>query len=206
MSVQAKITSRIQRMKRGVPFSIAVFYELGSVTSVQKAFSRLSKEGVIERASKGFYVRPKPLANIPSVKVTTSAEQVARAWARKNNHKLVSQGLEAAYRIGFQTQAPMKKIFWTSGPTRKFKMGNEVVEARHITPSKLNWGEKPEGLLLRSMNVTSPESVGVSGLKTAFSRLSLSPIEVRVVVNKLRNSKLPSEWEHTLTHYEEAMA
>lgn len=205
MSTQAKIKARIQHMKRGAPFSISAFYALGSVTSVQKGFSRLTQEGFIERASKGFYVRPKSLASIPSIKVTTSAEQVARAWARQHNYILVLQGLEAAYRVGFQTQAPIKKIFWTNGPTRRFKMGNDVVEARHITPNKLRWGEKPEGLLLRSMSVTSPESVGWSGLKKAFSRLSLSPSEASQVVKKLRNSKLPQQWEQTLTHYEEVL-
>ena len=93
MSISIKVTHRVHRMRRGVPFSINKFYELGSTTAVQKALSRLSKEGVIERVSKGIYVRPKSLPSIPSVKVTTSAKQVAHVWAREHNYTLVDQGL-----------------------------------------------------------------------------------------------------------------
>src|SRR5690606_23930529 len=108
MSVAMKVSSRVNRMKRGVPFPITGFYSLGSRTSVQKAMSRLAQQGGVQRVSKGFYVRPAPLPSMPSLKTTTSAEQVARAWAKEHGYKLVSQGQEAAYRLGFQTQAPMK--------------------------------------------------------------------------------------------------
>ena len=118
MSSAEKVSARIQRMKRGVPFAISGFYSLGSRASVEKAMSRLAKAGVVSRVSKGFYVRPKPLKSIPSISVTTSAKQVAQAWAKEHGYKLVSQGEESAYRLGFQTQAPVKTILWSNGPTR----------------------------------------------------------------------------------------
>ena len=143
MSVALKVSNRVERMKRGVPFSITGFYALGNRTSVQKALSRLAQEGVVERVSKGIYVRPKPLPSMPSIKTTASAEQVAKVWAKEHGYKLVSQGQEAAYRLGLQTQAPMRTIFWSNGPSREFRIGNEVVEVRHITEQKLRWGNAP---------------------------------------------------------------
>ena len=56
-------------MQRGTPFTIEKFYSLGSVTAVQKAMSRLTKEGEIVRVAKGIYSRPKPLAALPSIKI-----------------------------------------------------------------------------------------------------------------------------------------
>jgi len=190
-------------MKRGIPFSITGFYTLGSRTSVQKAFSRLAQEGVLERVSKGFYVRPKPLPSMPSIKTTASAEQVARVWAKVHGYKLVSQGQEAAYRLGLQTQAPMKTIFWSNGPSREFKIGNEVVEVRHITGQKLRWGNGPEGALLRGLLVTPPESVEVSNLKTAFSRLSISGSEVREILHKLSALPLLQGWQNKFRQLEQ---
>lgn len=198
MSVAMKVTYRVERMKRGSPFSIAGFYTLGSRTSVQKALSRLAKEGVVERVSKGFYVRPKPLPSMPSIKVGASAEQVARAWAKSYGYKMVRQGQEAAYRLGFQTQAPMKVIFWTNGPSREFKIGNEVVEVRHISHHKLRWEGEPEGELLRGMLATRPASVDVSHLKKAFERLSLKPFEVNEIVRKLSMLPQLSAWQAKL--------
>lgn len=202
MSVAMKVSSRVNRMKRGVPFSITGFYSLGSRTSVQKAISRLAQEGVVERVSKGFYVRPKPLPSMPSIKTTASAEQVAKVWAKEHGYKLVSQGQEAAYRLGFQTQAPMKTVYWSNGPSREFRIGNQVVEVRHISGQKLRWGKTPEGTLLRGLLVMSPESVELSGLKRAIQRLSLSPVEARAVLNKLRSLPLLNAWQEKLQQLE----
>lgn len=191
-------------MKRGEPFSITGFYPLGSRTAVQKAFSRLSREGVVERVSKGFYVRPKPLPSMPSIKTTASAEQVAKVWARENGYKLVSQGQEAAYRLGLQTQAPMKIIYWSNGPSRKFRIGNDVVEVRHITGQKLRWEKEPEGVLLRGLSVTPPESVDVSRLQKAFQRLSLTPVQTQEVARKLSSLPSLSAWQNKLHQLEKA--
>ncbi|MWT36377.1 hypothetical protein GP938_30085, partial [Escherichia coli] len=95
MSVIALVRQRINRMRRGIPFSISGFYPLGSRTSVQQAMSRLAKEGMIVRVDRGFYARPKPLKNIPSIKIVTSAEKVVAAWAKERGYKITIQGLEA---------------------------------------------------------------------------------------------------------------
>lgn len=202
MSVAMKVVSRVNHMKRGTPFSITGFYALGSRTSVQKAISRLAQEGVIERVSKGFYVRPKPLPSMPSIKTTASAEQVAKAWAKEHGYKLVSQGQEAAYRLGFQTQAPMKKVFWSNGPSREFRIGNQVVEVRHITNQKLRWVNAPEGALLRGLLVTPPESIEVSELKKAVERLSLTPSETKAAIKKLTSLPQLNAWQSKLQQLE----
>ena len=206
MSVSEKVSARLQRMKRGVPFSISGFYSLGSRTSVEKAMSRLAKEGVIERVSKGYYVRPKPLKSLPSVTITASAEQVARTWARENGYKLVTQGQEAAYRLGLQTQAPVKTIFWSNGPSRQFSIGKEIVEVRHITEKKLRWAGLPEGTLLRSLLVLSPETVEFSGMLKAFKRLALSNQESKAVLHKLGGIPLPLAWQRKLQQFGRMLA
>ena len=198
MSVAMKVALRIGHIKRGVPFAITGFYALGSHTSVQKALSRLTKDGVLERVSKGFYVRPKPMVSMPSIKVTTSAESVAKAWAREHGYKLVSQGQEAAYRLGFQSQAPMKKVFWSNGPSREFRVGNQVVEIRRISSQKLRWQNAPEGALLRGLLVTPPESIEVFELEQAMRRLSLTPVEERLAVKKLCALPLLNGWQAKL--------
>lgn len=202
MSVTMKVSTRVSRMKRGIPFSIRGFYSLGSATAVQKAFSRLVQKGVLERVSKGLYVRPKVLQSMPSIKMTTSAEEIARVWAKEYGYKLVNQGQEEAYRLGFQTQAPMKKVYWSDGPSREFKVGNQVVEVHHISEHKLRWGKAPEGKLLRGLLVTPPEAVGVSRLKNAVQRLSLSPLETKTVLHKLSSEPLLNAWQAKLQQLE----
>ncbi|PWD09160.1 hypothetical protein C4813_23895, partial [Salmonella enterica subsp. enterica serovar Rubislaw] len=119
MSVAALARQRVHRMKRGVPFSISGFYSLGSRASVQQAMSRLVKEGLLVRVERGFYSRPKPLKNLPSVNVVASANAVAAPWAKERGSKITLQGLAAASRLGPQTQAPGKPLPRTNGPPRK---------------------------------------------------------------------------------------
>ena len=202
MSTSRKIVSRLQRMKRGVPFSISQFHELGPRTSVQKSLSRLSKEGAVERVAKGIYVRPKPMASVPSIKLTASAEQVAKKWAQQNGYKLVRQGVDSAYRLGFQTQAPIKTVFWTNGVSRTFAIGNEVVEVKRVAESKLRWKSRPEGELLRGMTVTPAKSVESGALKKALARLQLSEVESRAVLRRLRAVDLPEGWGAKLEQVE----
>ena len=151
MSVSELVFNRVSRLKRGIPFSIEKFYTLGTNTSVQKAMSRLAKEGKIIRVAKGIYSRPKPLATLSFVKIIAKAEDVAKTWAQLHHYKLAPQGLEAAYRLGLQTQAPIKSIYWTTGPSREFKIGHEVVQVKHTAATKLRWENKPEGMLLRGL-------------------------------------------------------
>ena len=206
MSTAEKVNLRVQRMKRGAPFSISGFYSLGSRASVEKAMSRLTKKGQITRVSKGYYVRPKPLKSLPSVHISTSVEEVARAWARENNYTLVPQGLESAYRLGLQTQAPIKKIFWSNGPSRQFAIGNETIEIRHTTKKKLRWAGRPEGALFRGLSVLPPESVSLANIQKAFSRLALTLQESQKMLKKLQSTPLPMAWQNKLARFESLLA
>ena len=207
MSAAGKIARRLGHTKRGVPFSVSQFQELGSSAAVQKTFSRLAKEGAVVRVAKGIYVRPKSLDSIPAIKVTASAEQVAKKWAKQHGYTLVKQGVESAYRLGLQTQAPVKTVFWTNGGSRTFSVGNDVVEVRHVAASKLRWKTLPEGELLRSLTVTPANSVSLNGLRQAIKRLQLSEAESRKVIGKLKSIHLPEGWHSKLEQFEkEAVA
>jgi len=195
MSVSILVANRISRMKRGTPFSIEGFYSLGTITSVQKAMSRLAKEEIIVRVAKGIYSRPKPLKSIPSIKITAKAEDVAKTWARTHHYKIVPQGLEAAYRLGMQTQAPMKSVYWTTGPSREFKVGNEVVQVHHTVKSKLQWENKPEGMLFRGLLALSPKYTSESSLKGALTRLKLTESETLKVIAKLQKNTMLGMWK-----------
>lgn len=192
-------------MKRGMPFSIEKLYSLGSVTAVQKVMSRLAKEGEVVRVAKGIYSRPKPLASIPSVRITAKAKDVAMTWAKIHHYKMVPQGLESAYRLGLQTQAPLKIVYWSSGSSRVFKVGNQEVQVKHAANFKLQWQHKPEGELLRGLMFASPEHTSKRQLSTALKRLNISHEEKLTVINKLiKNSNLGS-WRNKLSSLKQTL-
>lgn len=192
-------------MQKGSPFPIEKFYALGSVTSVQKAMSRLTQQGVLIRVAKGIYARPKPLTNLPSIKMTAKAEDVAMAWAKANRHKLAPQGLEAAYRLGLQTQAPVKTVYWSSGPSREFRIGNQSVIVIHTTSTKLRWVSQPVGVFYRALLILSAEHTSVEKLKKAISRLELSASETISALQKLQLVPQLRRWQHKLQQVQQEL-
>jgi hypothetical protein len=187
MSIQAKVESRIKYIQKGFPFSTNSFYKLGSCLAVQKALSRLAAQGTITRVNRGIYCRPKPLKSIPSITTTVSAVDIARLWARQHNYKLVTHGLEEAYKLGFQTQAPIIKLYWTNGPSREFAVGKQRVKVVHANSELLRWGNEPEGRLLRALSVFRKYELPSGAFKIAFSRLQVDEITGQKLVCKIRN-------------------
>jgi hypothetical protein len=186
MSISEAVRAKIKRLRRATPFSTASFYGLGSRVAVQKALSRLAQEGVIRRVSRGYYVRPKPHRTVPSITLIASAEQVARKWASEHGYKITNQPESAAHQLGLQTQAPMRTVLWSSGPSREFQIGREIVEVRHVGHSRLQWPNRPEGELLRGLMVTPPESVQEDAIRGALKRLELSDCEATRVVRNVK--------------------
>lgn len=126
-----------------------------------------------------------------SIEITASAEQIAKKWAQQNGYILLRQGIESAYRLGLQTQAPVRTVFWSNGASSTFSVGNDIVEVRHVVESKLRWKSRPEGELLRSFTVTPANCVKLSELKKALTGLKLSEAQSRVAIKKLKAAPLP---------------
>ena len=131
---------------------------------------------------------------------------MAEVWAKEKGYKLVRQGMEAAYRLGLQTQAPIKTVFWSNGPSREFRIGNEAVEVKHVTEKKLKWAGKPEGTLLRGLLVVSPESVELSGIRQAIKRLSLTGQDAVATLHKLSELVVLQHWRYKLQEFERQLA
>ena len=131
-SISDEIYATIKELQPGSLVFPSDFLHLGSDTAINMALSRLSKEGYIERASKGVYFTPKsdPLLGA----LHPSLEEVAKAIADKEQIKIRPTGAYALNKLGLSTQVPMKVVYLTNGHPRKFKMGKGSITFRQTTP------------------------------------------------------------------------
>lgn len=125
MSVLELVRKQIQQFPLGEPFLVQEMLGLGSRSAVYRALSRLTKLGEIQRVARGFYARPKTspvlgMLSVPGVKV-------AQAVARAQGAKLVLSGAEAANRLGLSTQIPTRTVYWSTGPSRTLRVGNQEI-------------------------------------------------------------------------------
>lgn len=148
MNTAETIRERIEETPAGEPLPVALFQGLGSRAAVDQALSRLVKAGEIERVARGVYMRPRGGRFGP---MPPPAIKVARALAEPSGAAVQVSGAEAASRLGLSTQVPARPVFWTSGPSRRVRMGKQVVELRHKSPRKLALAGRPAGLALTAL-------------------------------------------------------
>lgn len=133
--VAQRISKHIAHINRGIPFTAKSFLDYGSRSAVDQALSRLAKAGTIMRVTRGVYVRPEENRYIG--KVLPEPAKVVQTIAKARGEIVEVHGAEAARYFGLTTQVPTQPIFYTTGPTRSFMMGNLKITMRHRSRSKL---------------------------------------------------------------------
>ncbi|WP_130901414.1 DUF6088 family protein [Pseudomonas sp. Sample_23] len=136
MSIAECISKRIKRMPKGRPFVRAVFQRTGSRSAVNKALSQMVFRGILERISRGVYMRPK-YSQYSGKRVRANPISVLEAVARARGETIQIHGAEAVRRLGLSVQMQVLPTFYTSGATREIKVGNAVVRLRHASQQRL---------------------------------------------------------------------
>lgn len=137
----------------GSPLSAKELLHLGSRVAVDQSLSRLARRGELLRAGRGLYVRP-----IESRFGTHAppAEKVIEQVARIRGETVVSHGAAAANALGLTTQVPMKVVYLTSGPSRRLKLGAQLVELKHAPRWQLAKAGRPAGEAVRALAWLGP--------------------------------------------------
>jgi hypothetical protein len=189
MSIMERIRSEAARLPEGQPVTTKAFMFFGSRASVDQALSRLVKAGVLSRPARGVYVRPKRSAYVGAV--PPEPIQIAEATAAESGYTVQVHGAEAARRMGFTTQVPTKPIFYTSGPSRSFRLGAMEVSLKHISPRKLALAGRPAGIALTALWYLGKEQVTSETIEYIRSRLA--PEEFKALCAEV--SAMPG-WMH----------
>lgn len=138
----------------GLPVAAKELLHLGTRAAVDQTLSRLARRGSLMRVGRGLYVRP--IEGRFGVRPPEPAT-VVRAIAEHHGENVVPHGAAAANELGLTTQVPVREVYLTSGPTRKLKLGNQVVELRHAPAWQLALPGRKAGALIRALAWLGPE-------------------------------------------------
>jgi hypothetical protein len=81
---------------------------------------------------------------------------VVEAFADLKGETIAPGGAASANAMGFTTQAPVRQVYWTSGPSRKLRIGAQAVELQHAPPWRLALASRPAGAALRALAWLGP--------------------------------------------------
>ena len=191
----AAIQQRVKTYKKGKPFAIKSFLNLGSRNSVDQAFSRLVKSGEVTRVKNGIYVRPK--INRFVGKVIPEIPKVISVIAKSNNETIKVHGAEAARQFKLTTQVPAQPMFYTSGSTREVSIGNLKVKFIHASKRKLQLPGTQAGTALTALWFLGKERVNKSTVHNVCASLETNQLA------KLMTAETPSWLAEHLSVYQQ---
>jgi hypothetical protein len=200
MSAIQQVRTRLEGMPPGEPFPTSAFLDLGARATIDQALARLVKAGVIERLARGVFARPKENRFVG--KMLPSPLSVAQAIARNSGAVVGVHGAEALRRFGLSTQVPAQPVFYTTGPSRRFELGQMEVTLKHVAPRKLALAGRPAGLALSALWYLGKGGVTPEVIETIARKLE--PEELR----KLREAKavMPAWMSDAFHRYDERRA
>lgn len=202
MSVTTKtaelIRQRIQAMPVGEPFTPTTFLECGTRASVDQSLSRLVKAGIIERVTRGLFIRPEISRFVG--KVMPEPIKVAQAIAKATGTIIQIHGAQAAYQLELSTQVPTQPVFSTSGPSKRIRVGKMDIRLQHVCQRKLVLAGQPAGLALAAMWYIGKRDVTPSVIEKIRRKLSGDEFEILKSVT----SSMPAWMSDTFFRHERA--
>ncbi len=193
------IRQRIEEMPVGEPFPPTVLLECGTRASVDQNLSRLVKAGVIERVTRGVFVRPEISRFVG--KVMPEPLKVAETVAKTTGAIVQVHGAEAARRLELSTQVPTQSVFVTSGPSKRIRVGKMEIRLQHVCQRKLALAGRPAGLALSAMWCLGKAEVTPALVEKIRRKLGASEFEVL----KSATSSMPA-WMSDAIYRSERMA
>jgi hypothetical protein len=148
------VINQIRNAPEGVPVTAKELLHLGTRAAVDQTLSRLARRGSLIRVGRGLYVRP--VEGRFGARPPEPAK-VVQAIGKQRGENMVPHGAAAANQLGLTTQVPVREVYLTSGPTRKLKIGNQVIELRHAPAWQLALPGRQAGALIRALAWLGPE-------------------------------------------------
>lgn len=118
------------------------FLDLGSRDAVDQVLSRMSASGDIRRITRGLYDLPR--SNTLTGKPTNpDPRRLIDALARRDQARMLVDGLTAANDLGLTDAVPAKIVVHTDARLRPIKLGAQTITFKLTAPSRLHWAGRP---------------------------------------------------------------
>lgn len=198
MTTASAIRKEINAIRKGVPFTPATFFGMGSRAAIDMALMREVKAGTIIRVSRGIYTRAQ--VNEFGRTVTPPAEKLALAV--NMGEKLGVSGAAAAHSLGLTTQMPTQPIFYTTGRSRTINVGRGRINIVHRPWRQLALAGRAAGMGLAALWYLGRSEVSSATLSTI--KRNLPEKEFRVLLQS--KSLMPSWMAVAVTNYEKEIS
>lgn len=144
------IMRRVRR-KPGSVWTPGDFADLGNRDLIDKTLQRLNATGELRRIDRGLYDRP-TLNSLTGRKNVPDYRAVIQAVTRRDNARMVIDGMTAANDLGLTTAVPAKIEIMVDARLKSIKLGNQEIKFKHAAPSRLYWAGRPAMRVVQALH------------------------------------------------------
>ncbi len=127
------------------------FLDLGARDAVDKTLQRLTRAGSLRRVDRGLY--DKPSFNTLTRKSNPSdPRQVIEAIARRDQIRVLVDGMTAANDLGLTNAVPAKIVVHTDARLKPVSLGQLGITFKPTAASKLYWAGRPAMCIVQALH------------------------------------------------------
>lgn len=127
------------------------FAALGSRDAVDKTLQRLVHDGELRRIDRGLYDRP-TINRLTKRPTNPDYRAVVDAIARRDQLRLLVDGMTAANDLGLTDAVPARVTIHTDARRRAVKLDKLVIEFKQTAPSRLYWAGRPAMRVVQALH------------------------------------------------------
>jgi hypothetical protein len=118
------------------------FLDLGPRAAVDKCLQRLTAAGRLSRIDRGLYYRAGTNA-LTGKPTTPDIRAIVDAITRRDQTRVVVDGMTAANDLGLTTAVPARVTVLTDARLRPIQVGSQRIVFKTVAPSRLYWAGRP---------------------------------------------------------------
>lgn len=150
LSLNSQVMDRITQAPDTKVWTPRDFLDLGRRDAVDKALQRLVGRDALRRVDRGLYDKPK-INSLTRRPTSPDYRSVIDAVGRRDQLRLLIDGMTAANDLGLTNAVPGQVIVHTDGRLRPIKLDNLTIQFKITAPSKLYWAGRPAMKIVQSL-------------------------------------------------------
>lgn len=150
-ALKSAIFERVRAAGPGHVWTPSDFAAIGTRDAVDKTLQRMVAAGALRRIDRGLYDLP-AVNRLTQRSTTPDYRQVVDAIARRDQLRMLVDGMTAANDLGLTDAVPAKVTIHTDCRRRSLQLGNLVIEFKVSAPSRLYWAGRPAMRVVQALH------------------------------------------------------
>jgi hypothetical protein len=151
ISLKEQILARIESGATITVWTPSDFLDLGSRDVVDKTLQRLVRAEELRRIDRGLYDKPRT-NKLTQQDNPPNPKAVIDAVVRRDQIRVLVDGMTAANDLGFTNAVPAKIIVHSEARSKKINLGNLTIYFKQTAPSKLFWAGRPAMRIVQALH------------------------------------------------------